>query len=108
MSYPYQPSKVKDYTTNCGVCFVFQDQHKYLLFASSDYNFMNEFIFKGDSELYVDRKFFFVDHLKSYEITKVEMYSNPGSVMEYEREQMMGKMNPYSYKITLTVKEIQS
>lgn len=103
-----EPIKVKNFTTNLGLCFVIQNEFKYLIKATSDFTAMDKFIFKGDSELFLGRKFYFIDTDKNYEIIKINMDSNFDLAMEFEKEHMMGEMNLYSYKITLTVKEIQS
>lgn len=103
MTYFYQSKNVKTYNTNSGLCIVLENKKKDLLFVSSDMNKIDQFIFRGDGELYNGKQFLHIDS-NQYEMIGMQVYSNMDSVIEFE--EMLGDKYRYNIKIVITVKKI--
>ena len=106
MEYFYNTKIINEYPTNCGGLFIIEDKVGAVIFVTSDYSKVDEFIYKGDSNLYVGREFYFIDTEKNYRITNINILANSDTKIEFY--ELCGKRNKYSFKVVIKVQEIQN
>ena len=92
--------KYKEFTTNCGLCFLFETKEGKLIFVTSDIGVMHQQIFDGDSELLVGRVLKIDSN--NYKITHLFTYSNLQTTSDFQ-EQSVGKVYPYSHVLKIIV-----
>ena len=92
----------KPFSTNSGVCFLFQMENR-ILFTSSDMQIVNERVLKFEPKLTIGSQFIFNELL--YEVVEINAALNLGKMSDY-RYEMIGKPFPYNLILMLTLKSV--
>ncbi|MDB5110915.1 MAG: hypothetical protein JWR67_2029 [Mucilaginibacter sp.] len=92
------------FTTNSGVCFLFETIKRDVIFLTSDIKVMHNEVFSGDSELF-DGRIVKLNGIE-YKIIKISTYSDLQRGSDYYDNQFTGVKYQYSHVLRMFVEKL--